>query len=80
MFVRMSLNLFSVLYVCARVSVLDFVFLGVIRSKGPARRVNLLGDATPFVQCRPARESDRQTQTDTRRTITKTLWTFLSLS
>ena len=55
--------LFCILSVCARVSVLVFVFVGVILGGCPARRVNP-GDATPIVQSRPARKGDKQTQTD----------------
>ena len=62
--------LFCILSVCARVSVLVFVFVGVILGGCPARRVNP-GDATPIVQSRPARKGDKQTQTHKRTTITQ---------
>ena len=56
-----------ILSVCARVSVLVFVFVGVILGGCPARRVNP-EDPTPIVQSGPARKGDKQTQTDKRTT------------
>ena len=50
-------------FLCARITVLVFVFASVILGGGPARRVNP-GDATPIARPRPARKGNKQTQTD----------------
>ena len=47
-----------------------FVFVGVNFGWGPVLFVNP-GDATPIVQSRPARKSNKQNQTDIKRTITQ---------
>ena len=63
---------FVFVFSCARFSVC--VFVGAIVGESRVRGVNP-GDATPTVQSGPAHKSNKQTQTDKRRT----LWTYLFL-